>query len=574
AIRYAYGLEKDGVKFRLVVDEYNDGKKIFDYYSDRNFINYSDSTTLQANPHISSGILSGSVAGIESDEDGNISINPQAFLAGLIGGSVGSKGISKATQAATKHYSKKLTQSYPNIAKENPQLFKEIFKNKVKFDFLKENYNGLTRFFNNNKIFDLNPQIIAGEKALLNKAYEPQKARLQKAKDMQKQGKSEVEIWEKTGWYLDLDNKWKFEINRMGGVLLKLDFKEAKLKEILEDKELFKAYPQLQDLTIKAEKDGVADGFYDNLKKYIGISPYNLEKGDKRRIKSILYHELQHAVQDLENFAKGGNDSVMGYKNYKNTWGEVEARNVEARLKKEIGADKKDIENYKEGLEIQEKLNNNEISDYTKATLKQNSKKTLKQMPQLKQKLEYSGDKSGFIDTHPYSTIDILLKDGIVNKEAREAALSVDIDKIAKNAIDLPQRDFKNVKEFSLKFDRLESSSKGFINTPLGEIKINPYYAFIHFFKNSKNENRLNIASGFFETFKNPSFILKEKESIYFYKPFLSEKGEFLGLFGVGVSDKGKLTHRTFYKDKANNARLKRLMKEAEVLYSEDLPRK
>lgn len=36
-IRYAYDLKEDGVNLRLVVDEFNDGKKIFDFYSDRNF---------------------------------------------------------------------------------------------------------------------------------------------------------------------------------------------------------------------------------------------------------------------------------------------------------------------------------------------------------------------------------------------------------------------------------------------------------------------------------------------------------------------------------------------------------
>ena len=35
-VRYGYEAEKEGVKLRLVVDEYNDGKKIFDLYSDRN----------------------------------------------------------------------------------------------------------------------------------------------------------------------------------------------------------------------------------------------------------------------------------------------------------------------------------------------------------------------------------------------------------------------------------------------------------------------------------------------------------------------------------------------------------
>ena len=37
-IRYAYDLDENGVNLRLVVDEYNDGRKVFDFYSDRNFI--------------------------------------------------------------------------------------------------------------------------------------------------------------------------------------------------------------------------------------------------------------------------------------------------------------------------------------------------------------------------------------------------------------------------------------------------------------------------------------------------------------------------------------------------------
>ena len=43
-IRYAYTLGKNDVKLKVVVDEYNDGKKIFDYYSDRNFIDYNKKT--------------------------------------------------------------------------------------------------------------------------------------------------------------------------------------------------------------------------------------------------------------------------------------------------------------------------------------------------------------------------------------------------------------------------------------------------------------------------------------------------------------------------------------------------
>ncbi|GAA8116661.1 hypothetical protein NP0089_11370 [Helicobacter pylori] len=40
--RYAYEYEHDGVQLRLVVDDLNDGNKIFDFYSDRNFTDFRD----------------------------------------------------------------------------------------------------------------------------------------------------------------------------------------------------------------------------------------------------------------------------------------------------------------------------------------------------------------------------------------------------------------------------------------------------------------------------------------------------------------------------------------------------
>ncbi len=40
--RYAYEWDHDGVKLRLVIDDLNDGNKIFDFYSDRNFKDFRD----------------------------------------------------------------------------------------------------------------------------------------------------------------------------------------------------------------------------------------------------------------------------------------------------------------------------------------------------------------------------------------------------------------------------------------------------------------------------------------------------------------------------------------------------
>ncbi|MBC3781435.1 hypothetical protein H0N94_08520, partial [Campylobacter fetus subsp. fetus] len=50
SLRYAYSVENNGVKYSVVVDEFNDGKKIFDYYSDRNFIGKDKVANIKQQP--------------------------------------------------------------------------------------------------------------------------------------------------------------------------------------------------------------------------------------------------------------------------------------------------------------------------------------------------------------------------------------------------------------------------------------------------------------------------------------------------------------------------------------------
>ncbi|GAA7865360.1 hypothetical protein JP0276_03680 [Helicobacter pylori] len=45
-VRYAYEWDNNGVKLRLIVDDLNDGNKIFDFYSDRNFTDFRDARPL------------------------------------------------------------------------------------------------------------------------------------------------------------------------------------------------------------------------------------------------------------------------------------------------------------------------------------------------------------------------------------------------------------------------------------------------------------------------------------------------------------------------------------------------
>lgn len=72
-----------------------------------------DPIKMQTNAHIGSGILGGMAAGIEQDENGNYTFNPQNFILGFLGGAA----ASKATQAAFKNPKiKAKAQSFAKVA--------------------------------------------------------------------------------------------------------------------------------------------------------------------------------------------------------------------------------------------------------------------------------------------------------------------------------------------------------------------------------------------------------------------------------------------------------------------------
>ncbi|EPY1733964.1 LPD23 domain-containing protein, partial [Campylobacter upsaliensis] len=174
-----------------------------------------NSEKLHSNPHLGAGLVGGVLNGVEQDENGNLSFDPVKFAMGFLGGAAGSKAVKESI----KWRANKVKKAYPNIAKNNPALMEQIAKRDLLTYAKNETQNALTRLLNKNKLFDSTKGLFAGEKALLNEAYAPHKARLEKAKELEGSGADEIEIWEKTGWYKDKDHKWKFEISQRGGEL-------------------------------------------------------------------------------------------------------------------------------------------------------------------------------------------------------------------------------------------------------------------------------------------------------------------------------------------------------------------
>lgn len=63
----------------------------------------NDPNIYQSSPHLGSGLVGGSIAGFEEDEQGNISFNPSRFLLGLTGGVIGSKALAQGFKTIEKN---------------------------------------------------------------------------------------------------------------------------------------------------------------------------------------------------------------------------------------------------------------------------------------------------------------------------------------------------------------------------------------------------------------------------------------------------------------------------------------
>ncbi|MBR4294145.1 MAG: hypothetical protein IKT53_04080 [Bacteroidaceae bacterium] len=80
-----------------------------------------------------------------------------------------------------------------------------------------------------------------------------------------------------------------------------------RLKDFIDAPELFDAYPALRDIVVKFEREGEENGSYSRTSNTITVNP----KLSNEQMVSVLVHEIQHAVQHYEGFARGGNtDSV------------------------------------------------------------------------------------------------------------------------------------------------------------------------------------------------------------------------------------------------------------------------
>lgn len=187
--------------------------------------------------------------------------------------------------------------------------------------------------------------MVVGEKANLN---DEQREKLLSAKKLLRSGYKNLDIYTKTGWaFGDKDALWRTNIpdydakisnqymfvhngNKLYvpesysqrdvlslvGSPQKLYEKQysGKLIDVLDHKELYKYYPHLSIIPIiyyvgDKNKENIYYFSSDERGGYIVLNGSEYED----TMLSILLHETQHAVQNFEGFAKGGNDTLAKF---------------------------------------------------------------------------------------------------------------------------------------------------------------------------------------------------------------------------------------------------------------------
>ena len=132
---------------------------------------------------------------------------------------------------------------------------------------------------------------------------------LREAQEMQAAGADMESIRKATGWHEGMDGKWRWEIDD-SRMQLRTDAADipnyTTLGELVDAPELFEAYPDMADLsvTLHTLEDGQNGGYS---RKLDSIELSRDLKNRPEALLNSLIHEVQHAIQNREEFASGAN---------------------------------------------------------------------------------------------------------------------------------------------------------------------------------------------------------------------------------------------------------------------------
>ena len=98
---------------------------------------------------------------------------------------------------------------------------------------------------------------------------------------------------------LDQAANKRYEANEVEKSATTFAYKNHRLSDVIDDKELFDTYPQLNDVFVS---------FHPNIKGGgVDSNSHHITVGTELSPREVLIHEIQHIIQDIEGFAEGGN---------------------------------------------------------------------------------------------------------------------------------------------------------------------------------------------------------------------------------------------------------------------------
>ena len=208
-------------------------------------------------------------------------------------------------------------------------------------------YDGKMRF----EIDDSQMEVYPNGDATFRKAHPEyvELEELKKKKDNSGITKEELDILNK------LENLYGYEFKRWNELLKRGNLQ---LENILEHDKLYASYPELKDIDIEiasAEDSGSILGGY-NPRKFSIIINEKMLDGDVSELKKTLIHEIQHAIQDIENFTQGSSKEFWQDKIDDGHLIKTNKQNTEIqKLKKEYSdISKSEPEFFKEMNELEE----------------------------------------------------------------------------------------------------------------------------------------------------------------------------------------------------------------------------
>lgn len=137
-----------------------------------------------------------------------------------------------------------------------------------------------------------------------------------KAEKLEAEGISQSDIHDMTGLHRGVDGKWRAEIDDSGMKLTRrmdrLPQAGTTIGDAVDHPELFANYPELANLRLVEDGGNRGGASYRPARdgETNGVVSVGSEAFDK---KSVTAHELMHAVQDIEGFARGANPDQFRY---------------------------------------------------------------------------------------------------------------------------------------------------------------------------------------------------------------------------------------------------------------------